>query len=394
LMSSILAIGIVMLAGAAGGASAAAFGMSSVAGYVFAGLLVGQIWPGALAAVTPAGMATVAYLGLALIAFVVGGELEVSRLRVLPKGALAIALGQAVACVVLVTGVTVALGYGLELGMVLGAVAAATSPASTIMVTRRLRAGGPLTNALLSVVAINDAVCLLLFGVVISVARALPDWTISRSVAGMAGIVLWEVFGSILVGAVVGMAMAFFIRQVKGDDLVVVLAGAVILTAGLSDRMHTSPLIACVFFGLVAANLVVGSRRLFAAIDRFSAPMYILVLSLSGVAFDLRTLLSGLALLVGYILARTAGKVVGSGLAATLVRAEHRVGSTIGLSLLPQAGLAAGLVVAAGAALPEQSAMIASIVVPGVLAFEAIGLRAMRACLAKAGEARGGVRIS
>lgn len=393
-MSSILVIGIIMLAGAAGGAAASAFGMSSAAGYVFAGLLVGQVWPGALAAVTPGGMALVADLGLALIAFVVGGELELSRLKVLPRGALAIALGQAIACVILVCGVTVLLGHSLEVGLVLGAIAAATSPASTILVTRRLRAGGPLTNALLSVVAINDAVCLLLFGVVIAVARALPDWAMSQSIAGMAGIVLWEVFGSILVGAVVGIAMAFFIRQVKGDDLVVVLAGAVILTAGLSDRMHTSPLIACVFFGLVAANLVLGSRRLFAAIDRFSAPLYVLVLSLAGVAFDGGTALTGTALLAGYMLARTAGKAVGSGLAATIVRAEHRVGSTIGFALLPQAGLAAGLVAAAGAALPEHSAMIASVAVPGVLAFEIIGLRAVHACLARSGEIRSDTRTS
>lgn len=391
-MSSILAIGIIMLASAASGVVSAAFGMSSAAGYILAGLVVGQVWPGALAAITPGGMALVADIALGLIAFVVGGELEASRLRVLPKGALAIALGQAVACLGLVCGVTVLAGYAVEVGLVLGAVAAATSPASTILVTRRLRAGGPLTNALLSVVAINDAVCLLLFGIIIAIARALPDWAMSQSAVGMVGIVLWEVFGSVLVGAVVGIALAFFVRQVKGDDLVVVLVGAVLLAAGLADRMHTSPLIASVFFGLVAANLVVGSRRLFAAIDRFSAPLYILVLSLAGVAFNVRTLLSGSLLLAGYLLARTLGKVVGSGVAAAAVRAERHVGRLIGLSLLPQAGLAAGLVVAAGAALPGHSGVIASVAIPGMLVFEAIGLRAVEGCLARAGEARGTVR--
>ncbi|MGB4336970.1 MAG: cation:proton antiporter [Bacillota bacterium] len=394
-MISVLAVGLVMLASAVVGGVVAALGFSSAAGYILAGMAVGQLLPGLREAVTPAGMALAADIGLGLIAFVVGGELEASRLRGFPRGAMGMAFGQALACVILISAVTVALGFRIELGLALGAIAATTSPASTVLVTRRLRAGGQLTNALLSVVAINDALCLLLFSVVLAVARALAQWAVSQSLLGMAGIVLWEVFGSLLVGSVAGIALAYFIRQVRGgDELTVVLVGAVLLASGLSDRMHTSPVIACLVFGAVVTNLVMGSRRLFAAIDRFSAPLYVLVLALAGVTVQTGQVLGAGVLLAAYVAMRVVGKVSGAGLAGRFVQAEASVRRFLGLCLTPHAGLATGLVLAASGALPEQAGLMAAVVVPGVLAFEAVGLRIVETCLTKAGEAQGDTRSS
>lgn len=390
-MSSILAIGLIMLAGVASGRAAVSFGVSSAVGYLFAGLAVGQVLPGVASALTPLGMGFACDIGLALIAFVVGGELESERVRTLPRGVMRIAIIQAVTCVALVTGVTVLLGRPLELGLVLGSIAAATAPASTIMIVRRTGARGPLTSTLLSVVAIDDVVCIVIYAIAAAGARAIPDWTLSQSAAGVVGVFLWEVLGAILVGAVIGIALGYFVRCARGgDELVVITVGAIFLTAGIAGRMHASPLISCLVLGATISNLVVGSRKLFASVDSFSPPIYVLVFSLAGVAFSFGELRSGMILFAAYTVMRAAGKIVGAGFAAALSGAESSVSRFIGISLLPQAGLAAGLVVAAGVALPDYRVLLASIVIPGVFLFELVGLQLAERCLVQAGEAKEG----
>ena len=157
----------------------------------------------------------------------------------------------------------------------------------------------------------------------------------SQSLLGMAGIVLWEIFGSLLVGSVAGSPLRL-IRQVRGgDELTVVLVGAVLLASGLSDRMHTSPVIACLVFGAVVTNLVMGSRRLFAAIDRFSAPLYVLVLARAGVTVQTGQVLGAGVLLAAYVAMRVVGKVSGAGLAGRFVQAEASVRRFLGCASRP-----------------------------------------------------------
>jgi diaminopimelate dehydrogenase len=313
-------------------------------------------------------------VGLALIAFVVGGELEVGNLRSLPRGVIGIACIQAIGCMAAVVGVCVWVGQPLSFGLVLGAIAGATAPSTTIMITRKYRTEGPLTRALLSVVAVNDAVCLILYAVSVAVARALPDGIASQSASGVFGVFLWELFGAVVVGVVVGIAMGFFIKYVRGaDELVVVVVSSVLLTAGLSSRMYVSPMISCLVLGATISNMVVGSRRLFSSVDRFSPPIYVMLFCLAGVGCSFDALSGSLGLFVAYVVARVLGKVVGAGAASGLAGVGGRIGRYMGLSLLPQAGLAAGLTVAAGVALPGHYRMLASIVIPGMLLFETVG---------------------
>ncbi|HAI87749.1 MAG TPA: hypothetical protein DCL63_12240, partial [Firmicutes bacterium] len=186
-MSSILAVGLIMLSGVALGRAAAGFGVSSVVGYLLAGVTLGHVWPGIADAITPAGAAFASEVGLSLIAFVVGGELEARRVRSLPRGAMGIAFGQAVGCILAVVAASAIAGKPLGFGLALGAIAAATAPSTTIMIIRRHKADGPLTRMLLSVVAMDDAVCILLYAVSVSVARALPVAGAPQSIAGVAG---------------------------------------------------------------------------------------------------------------------------------------------------------------------------------------------------------------
>lgn len=390
-MSSILAAGLIMLSGVACGRVAASFGASSVVGYLLAGITLGHVWPGIGSAITQAGTAFAAEMGLALIAFVVGGELEARRIRSLPRGAVAIAFAQASLCMVVVLAVTAMAGESPALGLVLGAIAAATAPSTTIMIIRRHKADGPLTRMLLSVVAVDDAVCIVLYAVAVSVARALPVAGSSQSFLGVAGVFLWELVGSVVVGVVIGIALGYFVKYARGgDELVVILVGAVLLAAGLGSRMHVSPIISSLVLGATLTNLVMGSRKLFAAIDRFSPPVYVLLFALAGVGCDFRLLAASVLLFVLYLLARVVGKAAGAFLAALATQTSSAVSRYIGLSLLPQAGLAAGLTVAAGVALPDHRSMLASIVVPGVLLFEAIGPFLLATSLKRAGEVNDG----
>jgi Kef-type K+ transport system membrane component KefB len=298
-----------------------------------------------------------------------------------------IAFMQAIGCILAVVTACMWLDQPLGFGLVLGAIAAATAPSTTIMITRKYRSDGPLTNALLSVVAIDDAVCILLYAIAVAVARALPDGIMSQSPSGVFGVFLWELLGAVLVGVVVGIAMGFFIKYVRGaDELVVVVVGAVLLAAGLASRMHVSPLISSLVLGATVSNLVVGSRRLFASADRFSPPIYVTLFCLAGVGCSFNALSSSLGLFTAYVIARVAGKVIGAGIASGLAGVGRQIGSNIGLSLLPQAGLAAGLTVAAGVALPDHYQMLASIIVPGMLFFEAVGPPLVARSLRIAGE--------
>jgi len=250
------------------------------------------------------------------------------------------------------------------------------------MIIRRHKADGPLTRMLLSVVAVDDAVCIMLYAVAVSVARALPVAGASQSVTGVAGVFLWELVGSVMVGVVVGIALGYFVKYARGgDELVVIVVGAVLLASGLGSRMHVSPIISCLVLGATLTNLVTGNRKLFATIDRFSPPVYVLLFALAGVGCDFRSLAASIPFFVLYVAARVAGKVVGSFLAALAARASSSARLRIGLSLLPQAGLAAGLTVAAGVALPDHRSMLASIVVPGILFFAAIGPSLLTFCL-------------
>lgn len=390
-MSSILAVGLVMLSGVALGHVAAALGVSSVVGYLLAGITLGHAWPGIGGAITPAGTAFAAEMGLSLIAFVVGGELEARRIRSLPRGAVGIAFAQAILCVAAVLAAATTAGQPPALGLVLGAIAAATAPSTTIMIIRRHKADGPLTRMLLSVVAVDDAVCIMLYAVAVSVARALPVAGASQSVLGVAGVFLWELAGSVMVGVVVGIALGYFVKYARGgDELVVIVVGAVLLAAGLGSRMHVSPIISCLVLGATLTNLVMGSRKLFATIDRFSPPVYVLLFALAGVGCNFRSLAASISFFALYLVARVGGKAVGSFLAALAAQTSAAVRLRIGLSLLPQAGLAAGLTVAAGVALPDHRSMLASIVVPGILLFEAVGPFLLVTCLKKAGEAHDG----
>jgi len=390
-MSSILAVGLVMLSGVALGHVAAALGVSSVVGYLLAGITLGHAWPGIGGAITPAGTAFAAEMGLSLIAFVVGGELEARRIRSLPRGAVGIAFAQASLCMAAVLAAAAIAGKPPALGLVLGAIAAATAPSTTIMIIRRQKADGPLTRMLLSVVAVDDAVCIMLYAVAVSVARALPVAGASQSVTGVAGVFLWELVGSVMVGVVVGIALGYFVKYARGgDELVVIVVGAVLLASGLGSRMHVSPIISCLVLGATLTNLVTGSRKLFATIDRFSPPVYVLLFALAGVGCNFRSLADSSMFMFVLLLARVGGKAIGSFMAALAAQTGAAVRLRIGLSLLPQAGLAAGLTVAAGVALPDHRSMLASIVVPGILLFEAVGPSLLATCLKKAGEARDG----
>ena len=221
-------------------------------------------------------------MGLSLIAFVVGGELEARRIRSLPRGAVGIASAQAILCMAAVLGATAIAGKPLALGLALGAIAAATAPSTTIMIIRRHKADGPLTRMLLSVVAVDDAVCIMLYAVAVSVARALPVAGASQSVLGVAGVFLWELAGSVMVGVVIGIALGYFVKYARGgDELVVIVVGAVLLASGLGSRMHVSPIISCLVLGATLTNLVTGNRKLFATIDRFSPPVYVLLFALA-----------------------------------------------------------------------------------------------------------------
>jgi len=341
-------------------------------------------------------------VALGFIAFSIGNEFRLGQLKKTGKQATVIGIFQAVITTLLVDAALIALHFAmsetltLPTAIVLGAIAAATAPAATLMVVRQYKAKGPLTDILLPIVALDDAVGLILFSASFGVAKAIMN---PESVSLVSIIVepLLEIVLSLLLGFVMGMLFTFFERFFHSRSkrlsmsvtfvlLTVVLSMIEFPLFGLHVRF--SPLLVCMMLGTVFCNCCDFSEELMDRLDRWTAPLFILFFVISGAELDLTVFASWAIVLVGvvYLLARSAGKYSGALLSAKAVRCDKQIVKYLGVTLLPQAGVALGMANEAREALGETGAMIANITLFAVLVYELIGPLLTKIALTKAGE--------
>ena len=275
----------------------------------------------------------------------------------------------------------------------LGAIASATAPAATLMVVRQYKADGPLTRLLMLVVAIDDAVGLLLFSVSFGIATALANGQVS--VMGVVVEPIVEILLSLALGAGMGWLLnwveQFFHSRSKRMTISV---GFVLLTVGLSmlkfsiGPVHCgfSLLLVCMMTGTVFCNICDTSEELMDRVDGWTMPLNILFFVISGAELDLNVLIQPLTILVGviYILARSAGKYLGSNLSCRLTKQSKPISDNLGITLLPQAGVALGM--ALTAANLADGALIRNVVLFSVLIYELVGPVLTKRSLLAAGE--------
>ena len=383
--------------------------LPAVTAYLVAGLLLGPCCLGALGVpgfgfqsmeqVSSFGILSNTALGF--IAFSMGNEFRLSQLKSMGTQAIVIGIAQAVITTLLVDAVLVTLHLlfprilSLPAAIVLGAIASATAPAATMMVVRQYKAKGPLTKLLMLVVAIDDAVGLLLFSVSFGIATALERGSVN--VIGVVVEPILEIVLSLGLGAVMGIALDrvehLFHSRSKRRSLSVAF---VLLTVGLSmlefevAGIHCSfsLLLVCMMTGTMFCNVCDTSEELMERVDHWTVPLNILFFVISGAELDLKVVANPLTLLVGvvYIIARSAGKYLGSYTSCKAVRCAPKITEHLGITLLPQAGVALGMAMTATAL--ADGVLVRNVVLFSVLIYELVGPALTKRSLLQAGEIR------
>ena len=368
----IFALSILLLVGYALGVLAKRVRLPEVTGYIAAGILLkqgifglGLMSEAKFTRLFSLDLVPINHLALAMIAFAVCGGLRVEQMKRLGKGILCIASVQAVVTFIVVAGAVALVSpyasiagarassflSALPLALVLGGIATATAPAATVAVIRELRAKGPFTTTLLATVAIDDAIALLIFAFGLTIAESLL--TAGMAGAGPSTAMIWlgpllEVLGSVGVGAVVGMVHHFVAARVKGEiEMMTVSLGIITFTSGLSMLVGLSPLLTVMIAGFVLVNLSRRNQRVFTSVERIQGPIFVVFFTLAGTQLHLENLISCGIIGSAFLVFRFFGKVGGTYLGAVMANVRGTARRHLGLALLPQAGVAIGLMLVA-----------------------------------------------
>ena len=340
-------------------------------------------------------------VALGFIAFDIGNEFRLSQLKRIGRQATVTAFFEALVAALLVDVTMIALHFlmpdllSLPAAIVLGAIAAATAPAATLMVVKQYKAKGPLTDILLPIVALDDAICLIVFAVSYGIARALMHGTISLTSILVEPVL--EVLVSLLLGALIGYILNLMEKVFDSNSkrLSIIIA-FVLLTVGLSmmsfdiGGVHIgfSSLLVCMMMGTVFCNICNFSEDMMGRANKWTAPLYVLFFVLSGADLEL-SVFSNIAVIgigLAYIAARSAGKILGATMGSTITHCSATIRKYLGITLLPQAGVALGMSMKATASMGDDGQLIRNIVLFAVLVYELFGPLMTKIALMKAGE--------
>ncbi|MDD6956562.1 MAG: cation:proton antiporter [Solobacterium sp.] len=407
-MSTILiSLSLALIFGLVMSRAAKLFNLPAVTSYLIGGLLLGPYAIGAFG-IPGIGfnsledlnaLAIVTQVALGFIAFLIGNEFRVKDLKVMGRQAIIVGIAQAVITTLIVDAGIIVLHFAfpelisLSSAIVLGAIAAATAPAATLMVVKQYKAKGPLTKLLLMVVAIDDAVGLIVFALSFGIATALESGAISLVSVLLEPIL--EILLSVILGAVLGWALnAMEIYFHSRSKRLSVAVAFVILTVGVASlefeiagvKCGFSLLLACMILGAVFCNICEASEELMDRTDRWSSPVNILFFVLSGAELDLKIIANPMVLIIGlvYIALRSFGKIFGAFISAKATNCSKEIQEHLGITLLPQAGVALGMALQATAL--NNGAVVRNVILFSVLVYELVGPNLTKRSLVKAGE--------
>ena len=405
--SVFLSLSIALLSGLLLSRLAKVVKLPAVTAYLISGVLIGPFVLGAIGvpgigitAKQIEGFGLIADLALGFIAFSMGNEFRLSQLKKIGKQAMIIGIFQALITTVVVDVALIALHFAMPdvlsipAAIVLASVATATAPAATLMVVKQYKAKGPVTDILLPVVALDDAVGLVIFAVSFGIARSMG----TAGVSPLAIILepLLEILLSLLLGFVMGLLFTlcerFFHSRSKRMAVSVTF---VMLTVALSSlkfeiggiHIAFSSLLACMMLGTVFCNICEVSEELMERADRWTTPVLILFFVISGAELDLSVFAQWGVVVVGlaYIVARSLGKYYGAGISARMTKCDPMIVKYLGITLLPQAGVALGMAIKAIELGPD-GAIVRNITLFAVLIYEIVGPFLTKLALTKAGD--------
>ena len=350
-------------------------------------------------------------VALGFIAFSIGSEFKLSDLKKTGKNVAVIGCAQAIIASVVVCGALVSLHYillgatgkdilPLPAALILGAIASATAPAATLMVVRQYKSKGPLTDMLLPIVALDDAVGLIIFAVLMGIAKAISGGDLS--VMSIVIEPLIEIVASLIIGAILGLILSelekLFHSNSNRLSLVIAFVFITVAITALKNlhigsvHIGFSSLLTCMMCGTVFCNVCECSDEMMHRADSWTKPLLILFFVVSGAELDLSVFLKPEFLLIGviYILFRSAGKYFGARASSQLMGCDKTIVNYIGVTLLPQAGVALGMVstVAGDEMLggTEIANTVRFVILFSVLVYEIVGPVLTKWALTRAGD--------
>ena len=386
-----------------------------VTAFLIAGVLVGPFALGKLGIhgigfTSLDDLASVNFLSdvaLGFIAFDIGNEFRLDHLKETGITATVIGIFQALLATLLVDSALIALYVilgpevmPLPVAITLGAIASATAPAATLMVVRQYKAKGPVTELLLPIVALDDAVGLVVFSVSIGIAQAMTGGEIDVITVVINPIL--EIIFSLILGAVMGWLLTLVEKVFfSNSNRLSMTISFVVMTIAMASRefplgggvqISFSPLLVCMMLGTVFCNLSEYSVDIMDRSQRWTAPLYATFFVLSGASLDFTVFSSSVNIMIGlvYIVVRCLGKYLGAYVSSTFMKCSKTVRTYLGITLFPQAGVALGMVVTAESLGEEMGGMIRNIILFSVLVYELVGPQLTRIALTKAGEIKSG----
>ena len=407
-MEILLSLSLALLGGLLLSRVTKKFDLPAVTAYLIAGVLVGPYCLGAFG-IEGIGFTSIAQVhsysiicdvALGFIAFSIGNEFRLNHLKEIGRQATIVGIFQAVFTALIVDGALILLHLAypdiisMEVAIILGAIATATAPAATLMVVRQYKAKGPVTNILLPVVALDDAVGLMIFAISFGIARAMTSGSVN--IVSVILEPLLEVLLSLLLGSFMGLIFHICERFFHSNSKrISVSIGFVLLTIALSKITFTvngvhvafSSLLTCMMLGTIFCNICDFSEELMERVDKWTAPLFVLFFVLSGAELELGVFANLLMVLVGvvYIFFRCVGKYFGAFISAKISGCDKKVVNYLGITLFPQAGVALGMAMKAKE-FGEIGEMVASITLFAVLIYEIFGPALTKTALLHAGE--------
>lgn len=407
-MNVLLSVSVALLAGLLMTRLFKPLKLPSVTAYLIAGVLIGPYCLGALgidgigfsSMEQVSALAPISEIALGFIAFSIGNEFRLSELKKTGKSALVIGIVQALVAALLVDAALIALHFAMPhkfsiaQAITLGAIATATAPAATLMVVRQYKAKGPLTNLLLPIVALDDAVGLIVFAVSFGISKTLVTGNVD--LISILVNPLIEIVVSLVLGAIMGTILTQLEKLYNsGTNRLNLTIGLVFLTAALSQlefsigpvHIAFSSLLVCMMLGTVFCNTCDLSHDLMAASDKWTSPLFAIFFVISGAELELSVFGESAIVIIGlvYIISRSAGKYLGSFGSAKLMKCEPSICKYLGITLLPQAGVALGMCTTA-MALGSEGNLIRNITLFAVLIYELFGPMFTKMALTAAGD--------
>ena len=385
-----LNLGLLLLTGLVFGYIASRYNLPRVAAYVIAGMIFSPDFLGRLEWIDIGSWAVpLTTTALGIIAYMIGGSITLKQLQLSGRVLFCSAIGEslgAVLCVFAIFWLILPDTYALsavQLALAFAAIAATTAPAGTIAILHQYRARGPVSNTLLGVVALDDAIGIILFSLMMVV-------EIGGSLTLSLGTAVLEILGALALSTMVGRILTQFGKRFRQSELLLpVVLGHIFLVLGLAEILNLSPLLATMALGFSSRYFSgAAGGHMFRQVEYFEELVFLIFFTLAGAHFELAVFSGNLGLVLVYFFARIIGKIGGAALGATAAGASQPIVRWLGLCLVPQAGVAVGLALTLShePAFKEINTLIVNVILATTLMNEVLGPIAAKYALGKAKE--------